>query len=225
MRMTSTSAGTGPEPTRRRGRPGYDLQSLLDTVVEVFNERGFDGTSMEDLSKRLGISKSAIYHHVSSKNELLELAIGRALDGLAEAVAHNRRLRAAAIVRLDQLIRASVAVLVREKPFVTLLLRVRGNTDVERRALQRRREFDGYVAELVQQAAAEGAVWPDIDPALTARLLFGMVNSLTEWVRPPAEDELEVDVATLATAISAITFGGIRNQPPDSGVSHTVHQP
>lgn len=210
--MTSTRTAAAAEPARRRGRPGYDLDSLLETVVEVFNERGFDGTSMEDLSKRLGISKSAIYHHVSGKDELLELAIGRALDGLADAVERNRRLRAAAIVRLEHLIRASVAVLVAQQPFVTLLLRVRGNTEVERRALQRRRAFDGYVAELVQLAAAEGAVRPDIDPALTARLLFGMLNSLTEWVRRPSAEELDADVAKLAEAITAVTFGGIRNR-------------
>jgi AcrR family transcriptional regulator len=207
--MVTRSPDAESEPTRRRGRPGYDLESLLATVVEVFNERGFDGTSMEDLSRRLGISKSAIYHHVSSKDELLELAIGHALDGLSNAVERNRRLRAAAIVRLDHLIRASVSVLVQQKPFVSLLLRVRGNTEVERRALERRRAFDAYVAELVQQAADEGAVRPDIDPALTARLLFGMVNSLTEWVRPVPGDD--ADVARLAEAISQITFGGIRN--------------
>ena len=41
---------------RRRGRPGYDLESLLAVSVSVFNERGYDGTSMEDLSLRLGIA-------------------------------------------------------------------------------------------------------------------------------------------------------------------------
>jgi len=40
----------------RCGRPGYDVESLLSVAVTVFNERGYDGTSMEDLSRRLGIS-------------------------------------------------------------------------------------------------------------------------------------------------------------------------
>ena len=56
-------------PRPRRGRPGYDLESLLAVAVGVFNERGYDGTSMEDLSRRLGIGKSAIYHHVESKED------------------------------------------------------------------------------------------------------------------------------------------------------------
>src|SRR3954447_20367041 len=66
---------------RRPGRPGYDLESVLAVAVEVFNERGYDGTSMEDLAQRLGIAKSAIYHHVSGKEELLRLSLDRAMDG------------------------------------------------------------------------------------------------------------------------------------------------
>src|SRR5580693_5835062 len=60
---------------RRRGRPGYDLEAVLQAAVEVFNERGYDGASMEDLSRRLGIAKSGIYHHVSGKEELLRMAL------------------------------------------------------------------------------------------------------------------------------------------------------
>ena len=69
---------------RRRGRPGHDISTVLATSVEVFNERGFDGTSIEDLARRLEISKSAIYHHVESKDALLGLALDQALAGLEE---------------------------------------------------------------------------------------------------------------------------------------------
>ena len=186
----------------RRGRPGYDLESLLSVAVEVFNERGYDGTSMEDLSQRLGISKSAIYHHVQSKEELLRLAMNRALDGLFGVLDETRRLEAGAIDKLEHLVRGSVAVLQRHAPYVTLLLRARGNTEVERTAVNRRRQFDRYVAELVRQAEADGDVRPDIDPAVTARLVFGMVNSLTEWYRPRHSD--------LADAVCAIAFEGLR---------------
>ena len=186
----------------RRGRPGYDLESLLSVAVEVFNERGYDGTSMEDLSQRLGISKSAIYHHVQSKDELLRLAMARALDGLFAVLDETRRLDLPAIDRLEHLVRGSVLVLQERLPYVTLLLRAHGNTEVERAALNRRRQFDRYVAGLVRAAEADGEVRPDVDPAVTARLLFGMVNSLTEWYRPRHSD--------LADAVCAIAFDGLR---------------
>ena len=45
-------------------RDTYTPETLLSVAVQVFNERGYDGTSMEHLSKAAGISKSSIYHHV-----------------------------------------------------------------------------------------------------------------------------------------------------------------
>ncbi|MDT4944264.1 MAG: hypothetical protein QOH14_997, partial [Pseudonocardiales bacterium] len=83
----------------------------------------------------------------------------------------------------------------------------RGNTTVERRALARRREIDHAISALVAQAEADGDVRPDVDPALTARLLFGMVNSLVEWYRPTRNG---VGKAELAEAVCKIAFSGLR---------------
>ena len=192
--------------TPRRGRPGYDLESLLQVAVKLFNERGYDGTSMEDLSRKLGITKSAIYHHVPSKEELLRLAVDRALDGLFAVAAETTELDGRAIDRLEHLVRGSVLVLADRLPFVTLLLRVRGNTKVERAALTRRREFDLLVTDLVKQAEAEGDIRPDVDPAVTARLIFGMVNSLIEWYKPRRGSS----ATEVADAVCKVAFEGLR---------------
>ena len=193
----------------RRGRPGYDVERLLAVAVEVFNERGYDGTSMNDLSERLGIAKSGIYHHVAGKEELLSRALDRALDGLDSVINRAAALEAPAIARLEALVRGSVEVLQSELPYVTLLLRVRGNTEVEQHALARRREFDRFVGELVAAAARAGELRADIEPGLISRLLFGTVNSLIEWYRP----ERGLQPAELADAVVEVVFGGLRTAP------------
>jgi AcrR family transcriptional regulator len=193
------------EPARR-GRPGHSLDSLLAVAVAVFNERGYEATSMDELAGRLGITKSAIYHHVPSKGELLRIALDRALDGLFAVTAEPGATAGPAIARLEHVVRGSVRVLATELPFVTLLLRVRGNSAVERAALHRRREFDRFVTGLVTAAVAEGSVRADIDPSVIARLLFGAVNSLTEWYRP--DGGLSPD--RLADALVRTVFDGLR---------------
>src|SRR3954471_2251601 len=125
--------------TGRRGRPGHSLDSLLAVAVAVFNERGYEATSMDEIAGRLGITKSAIYHHVSGKGELLRIAVDRALDGLFAVTREPGAASGPAIDRLEHVVRGSVRVLSAELPFVTLLLRVRGNSDIERAALRRRR--------------------------------------------------------------------------------------
>jgi AcrR family transcriptional regulator len=192
----------------RRGRPGHSRDSLLDVAVAAFNERGYDATSMEELAGRLGITKSAIYHHVPGKGELLRLALDRALDALFAVLDEPEAQSGPAISRLEHVVRASVRVLSEELPFVTLLLRVRGNSPVEQAALQRRRDFDRIVTALVRAAAQEGDVRPDVDPAVTSRLLSGTVNSLVEWYRP----DRGLDAAALADAVVSTMFDGLRTR-------------
>src|SRR3954447_24131618 len=94
--------------TPRRGRPGYDQVTVLRRAIEVFNRQGFDGTSMGDLARELGLSKSAIYHHVPSKSHLLELALEEALGGLAAAIdEHSSAPGVSAYDRLRAAVRAS----------------------------------------------------------------------------------------------------------------------
>ena len=186
-------------------RTAYTVESLLAVTVDVFNERGYDGTSMEDLSRAAGISKSSIYHHVRGKEELLRLAVGRALDGLFGILAEPAASGGPAVDRLEHVVRRTTEVLLAELPYVTLLLRVRGNTATEQWALERRREFDHQVAELVRAAVADGALRSDVEPRLATRLLFGMINSIVEWYRP---DPRAAD--GVADAVVRLAFDGLR---------------
>ena len=72
------------------------------------------------------------------------------------------------------------------------------------------RAFDRFVAELVAQAVADGDIQPDADAMITARLLFGLVNSVVEWYRPAHR----ADTRPLADAICAMAFDGLRTRPP-----------
>ena len=189
-------------PVRRR----YDTESLLEVAVDVFTTRGYDGTSMEDLARASGLSKSSLYHHIEGKEQLLRLALERAVEPLFAVTREPGATSGRAIARLEHVVRREVEVLADQLPYVTLLLRVHGNTEVERWALEQRREFDRFVASLVRAAAREGDVRDDLDPAVVTRLLFGMINSLVEWYRPDAP----MTPTHLAGSIVRLAFDGLR---------------
>lgn len=193
----------------RRGRPPrFTPEELLDLVVAEFNARGYDATSMEDIARATGMTKSAVYHHVPGKEALLRLALTRAVDALFAVLEEPASTAGPAAARLEHVLRRSAEVLVELLPYVTLLLRVRGNTATERDALARRRDLDRRLSALVQDAIDAGEVRADLDPRMVSRLLFGMVNSLTEWYRPDGPH----GPVELGDTLVTLAFDGLRWQ-------------
>jgi AcrR family transcriptional regulator len=193
-----------PAVAKRTDR--HTPESLLAVAVDVFNVRGYDGTSMEDLAKAAGITKSSIYHHVAGKEALLHLAVTRALDGLFGVLDEPGATEGPAVDRFAYVVRRTCLELVDKLPYVTLLLRVRGNTATERQALERRREFDHRVADLAAAAIADGDLRQDLDPRLTSRLVFGLVNSVVEWYRPGGPNS----ATEVADALCSLVLSGLR---------------
>ena len=195
-------------PVKRARRPSGGREQLLETAVGEFITRGYDATSMEDLSRAAGITKSSFYHHFAGKEALLRAALERAVDGLFGVLSLPAAQEGTPAERIRVILAEQVQVLMAELPYVTLLLRVRGNTETERWALERRRAFDAAITELVRDAVDAGEVRADVDPALAARLLSGVVNSIVEWYRPNRPD-----TATLPEDVAQAAFTGIVPAP------------
>lgn len=200
-----------PDPAPRRPQR-HDAASLVTAAALVFTDRGYDGTSMEDLARAAGVTKSSIYHHVRGKEELLRLALERALVPLFAVLEEPGATSGPALGRLEHVLRREVDVLVAELPHVALLLRVRGNTATERWALGRRREFDAAVTAMARAAVEQGALRPDLDPALVTRLVFGMINSIAEWYRPEGEPgRPAAGAGPLGDAVVSLALDGWRH--------------
>lgn len=198
--MVEMSTGT------KRGRPGYDREELLRICVSVFNEHGYDATSMDMLAKKLGVTKSAIYHHIKTKEEILVSALQKALEALEEVFDAAETLPAASSAeKVEFVVRQTVFVLVEQLDNVTLLLRLRGNTDIQERALTRRRQLTYRLSDLILAAQEDGELRQDTDSRTLARLTFGMINSLSTWYRP----ERGTDIDRLADTVAKMAFQGM----------------
>lgn len=197
MGQTDTSPG--------RGRPGYTRDEVITEAIDEFLDRGYEATSMGSLARRLGVSKSAIYHHVSSKEQLLEEATTVALDALSSVVDQAQGLDEGIEHKLRFLIDGAVKVLGERQAEIALLLRLRGNSDVEKRALDRRRAITGTMVELVAEGQEAGVIRSDILPGVAARLIFGVVNSMVDWYQPQGESPLD----ELADMVQRFVWEGV----------------
>ncbi len=191
-------------PSAKERKP-YDMDAIVDIAVEVFLRRGYDGASLDDVAKAAGITKASIYYHAAGKEDLLARGAGRALDALFAVLEEPAAVEGREIDRLKHVVRRTVEITVMRLPEVALLLRVRGNTATERWIVERRRHFDRLVATIVGAAQMRGEIRADIEPGLITRMLFGMLNSITEWYLP----EGGIGIEGVVAAAIRIAFEGL----------------
>ena len=191
-----------------KSRKAYNFDALLDVAVRVFLDRGYDGSSLDQVARAAGITKASIYYHARGKEELLLRGAGRAFDALLAALKEPEAISGPALDRLKHVILRTIEISITMTPEVALLLRVRGNTRAEKRLLERRREIDHIVAELVAAAQKEKSIRDDVDARLATRLLFGMLNSISEWYRR----EGAMGAPEIADAVFKLAFEGLERK-------------
>ena len=160
---------------------------------------------MDDVARAAGITKASIYHHVAGKEALLERGLRRALDALFAVLHEPEATSGAAIARLRHIVARVAEITLALQPELTVLFRIRGNSAVERDAIERRRTFDRIVTALVREAQDAGDARADLDAAILTRLVFGMSNSVVEWYRSGGR----VADAEIARAVAACAFEGL----------------
>ena len=192
-------------PSAKERKP-YNMDAIVDVAVQVFLRHGYDGASLDQVAEAAGITKASIYYHAEGKEALLKHGAGRALDALFAVLEEPAALEGRPLDRLKHVVRRTIEITVKRLPEVALLLRVRGNTETERWILDRRRRFDRLVVKIVEEAQATGELRADIEAGLVTRLLFGMLNSITEWYRPGGGLSAD-DIGAAATRIA---FDGLK---------------
>jgi AcrR family transcriptional regulator len=186
-------------------RKPYDIDTLTDVALGVFAERGYDAASMDDVARAAGITKASIYHHVAGKEALLSRGLSRALDALFAVLEEADASQGTPGERLRFIVRRVAEITFALQPELSVLFRIRGNSLVEREAIERRRTFDRIVGALVVAAQESGDLRADLDAAIVARLVFGMSNSVVEWYRA----EGAFGDREIAGAVVALVFEGL----------------
>lgn len=194
-------------PSKKEREP-YDIDTVTQAAVRVFNRRGYEASSMQDVARETGISKSSLYYHVRGKEELLARALQRAFGVLLGVLDEPGAKAGTPLARLKHIVHRGVIITLEFVEEVELLQRIKGNTRAERQAMARRRRFDREIAALVEAAAAAGQIRSDIDAGLLTRLMFGMGNSITQWYRRNGK----LKPGQIADAVSCLVFEGIERK-------------
>ncbi|HZU17823.1 MAG TPA: TetR/AcrR family transcriptional regulator [Candidatus Dormibacteraeota bacterium] len=183
----------GGQARRRPGRPRLEAPSveylerreeILAKASEVFDAKGYDAGTLEDVAQAMGMRKAGLYHYVQSKSHLLFLLFDRAWELGFQRIADLSTIEDPG-ERLAELIRRHVGLVAEQKSLFTVFFghRPRFDDAAERTFLERERRYVGVFARAVRDAAEAGLI-PRVDPRRGAMALLGMTSWVYKWYDP-----------------------------------------
>lgn len=182
-------------------------EDILQAAAQVFRQKGFHGSSMEDIAKAVNLQKPSLYHHVSSKQEILLALLDRALELLLERISAISQQDISPDEKLKQMIRTYLQILAENTDLSAVLL-------FEHRSLERRQharhvpnrdKFEALWRTVLEEGVAAQQFHCDT-PALTTRAILGILNWTITWYRPDGS----LDINQIADHYSDLLLNGLR---------------
>ena len=192
-------------------------QEILRTAARLFQQRGYDATSMNDVAAALKLSKGGLYHHFQSKDEILFEIMNHAMEITQERVLNPVRGIADPEERLRALIRLHIEVVLspRDREITVMLHENHPLPPALRKRINSRKKdyihfLENLMAEVQTQAHRDQAqpshhAKGKVSPRAAAFALLGMINWIYQWHKP--EGELQAE--NLIPQFTGLIFGGI----------------
>lgn len=165
---------------------------VLDAAAQVFRQKGFHGASMSDIASALDVQKASLYHHVTSKQEILLALLERALGMLTEHIASFAARTIPADQKLRLMIRGYLSVLAENADLTSVLLFEHRSLDKKShtRHVPQRDRFEGLWHDVLDEGVRE-KVFDLKDTGLAVRAIMGTLNWTLTWYRPDGPKSIE----------------------------------
>jgi AcrR family transcriptional regulator len=191
----------------------YKRERILEEAVKLFYERGFTGTTLDDIAAELGVTKPFIYTHFRGKVELLAALCKPTIEMALGAISDAAALPGTPTERLRRAITDFTLVILRRQPNIAIYFREEKNLSPE--ALEEinvlRRKFDRVLSDLLIEGNKAGE-FEIADHSIAALALGGMISWAYTWYRPGGRLTLEETAAQMAEL--ALRMAGARVAVP-----------
>jgi TetR/AcrR family transcriptional regulator, cholesterol catabolism regulator len=183
-------------------------QEILRTAARLFQQRGYDATSMNDVAAALKLSKGGLYHHFQSKDEILFEIMNHAMEITQERVIGPVRGIADPEQRLRALIRLHIEVVLspRDREITVMLHENHPLPPTLRKRINaRKKEYIHFVEELIAEVQRARQAKGGVSSRAAAFAVLGMINWIYQWYKP--EGNLQAN--HLVPQFTDLVLGGI----------------
>jgi AcrR family transcriptional regulator len=161
---------------------------IIQAAAQIFRQKGYHGTSMQDIADAVQLQKASLYHHITGKQEILVSILDHALDLMIDDLENVIASDASPAEQLRRAMFTYVSRLADEADLAAVLLLEHRSLDDKARAshIRRRDRFESLWRAIIQRGIERGEFRPQ-DPRLATFALLGVLNWTITWFKPEGE--------------------------------------
>jgi AcrR family transcriptional regulator len=182
---------------------------ILESAAQVFCQKGYNGASMADIAKVVGLQKATLYHHFGSKQEILAELLDRAMDIVTENMTQVLLLDCRPDEKIKLAMRAYLQVLCEQPDLSSVLLLEYRSQEKElyKRHIVNRDKFEKMWRDLIREGVNSGILRSE-SVSMTVRAMLGVMNWTITWYR----SEGKLSGEEIADLFSNLFLDGIRTK-------------
>lgn len=197
-------ASTRPPGESTRTRQPADRNQILASALQLFYERGYHATSMQDIADSVGVLKGSLYYHIENKEELLLTLLSLSIDDVYDAIATAAATEGTPSARLRRLILGELtAVAAHQKEIAIWQTERRRARGLLQEIDAKARLADEVVRSVLLECAQEHGL-SDEEFDLAYHAVQGLIVSFSSWYKPGGPVALESIASRYADYAEAI---------------------
>jgi AcrR family transcriptional regulator len=181
--MPAAPAASPTRSARVREKRDRRRKEILHAALRAFRERGYHGTTLDDIAEAFGIRKTALYHYFPDKEAILYACHQESLAELDRIVAGARAFDTAG-ARLGFVIREHVKVMTETLEGSPLAFEVTAlSPTLQRDVIAGRDRYERALRRIIAQGVADHE-FRQLDPKIAVFAILGAINWISRWYRP-----------------------------------------
>lgn len=165
---------------------------IVSAAIQLFQQKGYHATSMQDIADAVGLQKGSLYHYISSKEDLLVEIVQDALTQYNARLAEVKTMSLPVRDRLELAVRSHLHGIARNLGMLTIFLRESYalNPEQQEKIAAESARYNRMFEELFAEGVRSGEV-RGLDPKLATRTVLGACNWFYRWYRPDGAMSME----------------------------------
>ena len=184
-------------------------RKIFETAMKLFADKGYEATSIEEITATVGVAKGTLYYHFSSKEEIFNFLVEEGMKLLKNSIQIKTDRVSNYIDKIRAIILIQIKVIVKYESLITIILsQMWGKEERNKRSRQYVFEYLSIVEKIVEEGIKKGEI-VDSSPEIIASNIFSLTSSCLIY---KLKTEKNLDIQSMYREIEKVVIAGIKKQ-------------